>query len=137
MDQSGPPQNRKSHRAPVLLNANLIVGGKTHVVRLRNLSEDGALVEAADFPPEGVEAFFERKDLRVRSTLIWVHGQFAGIKFGRPLKSEDVLRHVPTPQPLKKLEFKRPALACRPLSAPERKMLDRWMTNSPVAKPGE
>lgn len=129
MDQSGAPQNRKSHRAPVLLKAKLLVGGKTHVVKLRNLSEDGALVEADDFPPQGIDAFFERNDLLVRSTIIWVHGKFAGIKFGRSLKSEDVLRHVATPPPPKPLVFKRPGLACRQLSNYERRMLDRWMTD--------
>lgn len=130
MDQSGVPQNRQSHRAPVLLKATLVVGGKAHVVKLRNLSEHGALVEADDFPPEGIDAQFQRNELNVRSTVIWVHGNYAGIKFGRPLKSEDVLRHVPTPQKPKHIEFKRPGLACRPLSNYERRMLERWMTDS-------
>ena len=129
MDQSGAPQNRKSHRAPVLLKADLIVGGKTHVVRLRNLSEDGALVESDDFPPEGIDGFFARNELKVRCTVVWVAGNFAGIRFGRPLKSEDVLRHVSKRVPPKQLEFKRPGLACRPLSTYERRMLDRWMTD--------
>lgn len=129
MDQSGAPQNRKSHRAPVLLKANLIVGGKAHVVRLRNLSEDGALVEAEDFPPEGIDAFFERNELRVRCTIVWIQGHFAGIKFGRPLKSDDVLCHIAKPAPPKQLQFKRPGLACRPLSSYERRMLERWMTD--------
>lgn len=130
MDQSGAPQNRQSRRAPVLLKATLVVGGKAHVVKLRNLSEHGALVEADDFPPEGIDALFQRNELNVRSTLIWVHGNYAGIKFGRPLKSEDVLRHVPTPRPPKKIEFKRSGLACRPISAHERKMLERWMMDA-------
>ncbi len=129
MDQSGVPQNRKSHRAPVMLTANLHVGGKVHIVRLRNLSEDGALVQADDFPPEGIDAFFERNELKVGCTVIWVHGSFAGIKFGRPLKSEEVLRHVPIPAQPKQLEFKRPGLACRPITSYERRMLDRWMTD--------
>lgn len=137
MDQSGTFQKRQSHRAPVLLKANLIVNGKAYGVRLRNLSEEGALVQSDEFPPEGIHAFFERKDLRVPSRVIWVQGQFAGIKFGRPLKSEDVLRNVPTPLPPKQLQFKRPGLACRQLTTYERKMVEHWMTNSPVAKPGE
>ena len=128
MNQSGTPQNRRSHRAPVLLKATLHVGGKAHVVKLRNLSEHGALVESDDFPPEGIEAVFERNELSVRCTVVWVHGQYAGIRFGRPLKSEDVLHHVSTPQPPNQLKGKRSGLACRPLSAYERQMLERWMT---------
>ena len=137
MDQSPSSHNRKSHRAPVLLKADLIVGGRGYTVRLRNLSEEGALVESEDFPPEGVDAVFERNDLRVRSTLVWVHGRYAGIKFERPIKAEDVLRHVPKPQRAQQPEFKRPGLACRPLSQAERKLVERWMTQSPVGKPGD
>ena len=129
MDQSGAPHNRRPHRAPVLLTATLHVGGKAHPVKLRNLSEDGALVESEDFPPEGIDAIFERNELRVKSVVVWVEGRFAGIRFGRPLKSADVLRHVPTPQRPKPLEFKRSGLACRPISAYERAMLERWMTD--------
>ena len=32
--------------------------------------------------------------------------------------------------------FKRPGIACRPLTAAERKMVERWMTDSPVGRPG-
>jgi hypothetical protein len=35
-----------------------------------------------------------------------------------------------------KPDFKRPGLACRPLSAYERKMLERWMTALPIP-PGD
>lgn len=137
MDQSGIPQQRRSQRERVLLQAVLIVGAKRHAVKLRNLSADGALVESADLPSEGADAFFERNDLRVRSTVVWVHGHYAGIRFGRPLKSEDVLRHVPPPRPSLRPEFKRPGLACRPLTTAERKMVERWMTAAPLPRPGD
>ncbi len=130
MDQSGVPHNRRPHRAPVLLTATLHVGGKAHPVKLRNLSEDGALVESDDFPPEGIDAIFERNALRVRSSVVWVEGHFAGIRFGRPLKSEDVLRRVAKPRTPKQLEFKRPGLASRPLSAYERSMLEHWIADA-------
>lgn len=137
MDHSGAPQNRRSHRASVLLTANLVVDGTGFLVKLRNLSEEGALVEADRLPPEGSVAKFERNELGAKSLVVWVQGRFAGIKFGRSLKSSEVLRHVPRPRPPQQLKFKRPGIACRPLTAAERKMVERWMTNSPVAKIGE
>ena len=137
MDQSDAPTNRRSPRAPVLLTANLIVSGESYVVKLRNLSEDGVLVEADELPAEGAVAKFERNELNVKCTVIWVHGRCAGVKFARPLKTESVLRHVPRPRPVQPAVFKRPSLACRPLAPGERKMLERWMTDISVSRPGD
>lgn len=129
MDQSDAPSKRRTRRAPVMLTANLAVAGANYEVRLRNLSEDGVLVEGDELPPEGAVAKFERNELSVKSTVVWVEGRFAGVKFGRPLKSESILRHVPRPRPPEPMVFKRPSLACRQLTAPERKMVERWMTD--------
>lgn len=137
MDQSSISQNRRSRRAPVLLAASIEVAGVAEPVKLRNLSEDGALIEGERLPLEGVTAFFERNELRVKSHVVWVHGNYAGVAFNRPLKSEEVLRNVPKPRQQIQPEFKRPGLACRPLTTDERKMVERWMTSSPVAHPGD
>lgn len=112
-----------------MLTANLAVAGVKYEVKLRNLSEDGVLVEGDELPVEGSVAKFERNGLSVKSTIVWVEGRFAGVRFGRSLKSENILRHVPKPRPLEPTVFKRPSLACRPLSVPERKMVERWMTD--------
>ena len=106
-------------------------------VKLRNLSEEGALVEGDQLPLEGSTTFFERNELRVKSRVAWVHGSFAGLAFARPLRKEEVLRNVPSPRPRLKADFRRPGLACRPLSPEERKLVERWMTESPVRRPGE
>ena len=45
MDESSMMQNRRSRRSPVLLAATVDVGGKPVAVKLRNLSEEGALIE--------------------------------------------------------------------------------------------
>jgi hypothetical protein len=136
MDESSLTQNRRARRSPVLLAASLEVAGVVTPVKLRNLSEDGALVEGDRLPLEGSTTFFERNDLRIKSRVAWVHGKFAGIAFARPLQKEQVLRNVPQPRPKTQLDFRRPGLACRPLSAEERKLVERWMTDSPV-RPGE
>jgi hypothetical protein len=137
MDESSMIQSRRSRRAPVLLAATIEVDGVPQTVKLRNLSEEGALVEGERLPPEGSTSFFQRNELRLKSRVIWVQGRYAGVAFARPLKPEEVLRNIPQPRPKAQLDFRRPGLACRPLTAYERKMLERWMTTSPVAKLGE
>lgn len=137
MDESGMMKNRGSRRSPVLLTATVEIDGAAAPVKLRNISELGALIEGERLPEEGAETYFERKELRLKSRVVWVHGRYAGVAFGRPLKPEEVLRHVPNPRPKAQQEFRRPGLSCRPLSDYERRMLETWMTASPVTTLGE
>lgn len=130
-------KNRRSRRAPVLLAATVEVTGCPVAVKLRNLSEEGALIEGDNLPLEGSTTFFKRNELRLRSRLVWVHGRYAGVAFDYPLKPEQVLRNIPKPKPRAQLDFRRPGLACRPLSDYERRMLERWMTASPLGSVGE
>jgi hypothetical protein len=137
MDESSLTQNRRGRRSPVLLAASVEVAGTSQDVKLRNLSQEGALIEGDRLPLEGATTFFERNDLRVKSRVIWVHGRFAGLAFARPLQQEQVLRNVPAPRPRIQADFRRPGLACRPLTDDERRMVERWMTAAPVSKLGE
>jgi len=130
-------KNRRSRRAPVLLAATVEVTGQPVAVKLRNLSEEGALIEGDNLPLEGSSTYFERNELRLLSRVVWVHGRYAGVAFDHPLKPEQVLRNIPKPKPLAQIDFRRPGLACRPLSDYERRMLERWMTASPMGSIGE
>lgn len=137
MDQSSITHNRSSRRSPVLLAASVEVGGATQAVKLRNLSKDGALIEGDALPVEGSSTLFCRNDLSVRARVAWVQGRFAGLAFERSLEKEEVLRNVPKPKARIQPEFRRPGLACRPLSEDERRMIERWMTTAPVPRPGD
>ena len=108
MDESSMFKNRRSRRAPVLLAATIEVDGVAQPVKLRNLSEDGALIEGDRLPAEGSTSFFQRSELRLKSRIIWVHGRYAGVAFARPLKCEELLRNIPQPRPKAQLEFRRP-----------------------------
>lgn len=131
-------QNRRSRRSNVLLAATLEAGGAVVPVKLRNLSEEGALVEGDHLPVEGSSVLFERKELRVPSRVAWVQGRYAGIAFSAKLPAQDVLRHIPPPRTPRTNDYRRPGLACRELSATERQMVERWMTApSPQNKVGE
>ena len=137
MDESSMMKDRRSRRSPVLLAATLEVAGRPVPVKLRNLSEEGALVEGDRLPIEGSTTFFERNELRLKSRIVWIQGRYAGVAFDERLKPEQVLRNVPAPKPRAQGDFRRPGLACRPLSEYERRMVERWMTSSPVASPGD
>lgn len=132
MDESSMNKDRRSRRSPVLMAATIEIDSVPHPVKLRNLSEEGALVEGEQLPAEGTTTFFERKELRVRSRIVWVHDRFAGVAFERPLKAEEVLRHVPAPKPAARPEYRRPGLAPQPISAEERKMIEGWMASGTI-----
>jgi hypothetical protein len=137
--QAESDADRRSRRAPVLLAATIEFGRCSRPVKVRNISENGALVEGDRLPPEGSTGTFTRNELFVGFTVVWVQGRYAGVAFVRALDREEVLHHVPqTKQPERYTPaFKRPGLACRPLTPYERKNLERWMTAAPVASLGE
>jgi hypothetical protein len=139
MDESSITQNRRSRRSPVLLTATVYVAGLPVSVKLRNLSEQGALIESDRLPPEGAETMFERKEIRLKSRVVWVEGKYAGVAFDVPLNREEVLRHIPQPKPKAPgdFDFRRPGFACRPLSDYERQNLERWLATAPIGRPGD
>ena len=137
MDESIIKHHLRTRREPVLLTASIEVAGVPHPVKLRNLSEEGALIEGDHLPLEGSTTFFERNELRVKGRVVWVLGGYDGAAFDRPLQPEEVLRSVHRPKRLIRPEFRRPGLACRPLTSDERLMIERWMTAASVSPLGE
>lgn len=126
MDQSESVQNRRSNRSPVLLSAKIEHKGAADFVRLRNLSPEGALIEAHVLPEQGSDVVFERNGLRVRARVVWTESGFAGVAFERPLALEEVLRHVPKPRQTFEQKYRRPGLACEPLREADRRMVQLW-----------
>src|SRR6059058_3395967 len=110
MDESNVTQNRRSRRSPVLLTATIDIAGAPVVVKLRNLSKDGALIEGDRLPVEGTATFFQRNELGLTSRVVWVQGKFAGVAFDTPLEPEEVLRQIPRPKPKAQADFRRPGL---------------------------
>ena len=128
MDESVPNQNRRSRRSNVLLKATLELPGVSLPVILRNLSQDGALVQAEDLPEAGLRVLFHRQGLSVPSRVAWSHCNHAGLEFEFPLFPGEMLRHVPSPAtrkpppPIKK----RPGFAAKPLTEAERMLIEQW-----------
>src|SRR5258708_37407993 len=106
MDESSVTQNRRSRRSPVLLAATIEIAGLPVVVKLRNLSKDGALIEGDRLPPEGSATYFQRNELRLKSRVVSVQDKYAGDVFHTPLKPEEVLRQTPRPMPNAHVDFR-------------------------------
>ena len=129
MDGSAPTQNRRSDRSKVMLTATLATRDASLAVTLRNLSCEGALVQAESLPEAGTRVLFHRQGLSVPSRIAWSHAGHAGVEFEFPLFPGELIRHVPTigrkpPPPIKK----RPGFAPQRLSEAERRLIERWAT---------
>ena len=111
--------------------AELVGETGTASVKLRNLSEHGALVEGRDLPAPGTVVRFRKGDLDLSSKVAWVEGTKAGVAFDELLATETVLRHVPAPKPARKLDFRRPPVKSHVLSEGEREIAARWIFGSP------
>ena len=128
MDESSVTQNRRSNRTNVMLSAQLEMAGQAQGVVLRNLSEGGALIEGKWLPAQGSTVMFVRNDLRVPARVAWVEGTFAGVAFECRLERSEILRQVPKPREKFEPQFRRPGLACSPLSEADRRMVQLWAT---------
>jgi hypothetical protein len=135
MDMSQSAQNRQSRRSPVFLTATIEGSSGIVSVVLRNMSETGALVEGDRLPEEGETVFFERKAIRVKARVVWVHERFAGVAFTRELQREELLRNIPQPRARTGTDIRRPGFVSKPLTESERKVLEMWMTQVPTLGP--
>lgn len=129
MDETLPRQNRRHSRSNVFFRATLETSFASVPVMLRNLSQDGALIRGEGLPEEGSRVLFHRDGLCVPSRIAWSHCGHAGLQFDFPLYPKEMLRHVPEPQRRPEVPIKRrPGLACKPLTAAERSLIERWAT---------
>lgn len=132
-------QNRRSRRSPVLLAASIDVAGAERPVKLRNLSEEGALIEGEHLPAAGSRAVFCRNDLKLQSEVVWVHGKYAGLAFDQALDRSEVLRHVPRrdARPVPPQLYSRPAVSRHELTPAERRWIEDWVSTSGYDRLGE
>ena len=127
MNEITNSQNRKSQRSQVLLSATLEHGGGSQAVKLRNLSEEGALVESEKLPIEGTTVHFIRNDLNAPGRVVWVSGRYAGIAFSDKLDPAEVLRHIPAPRPKIQPRYWRPGITTTQLNSEQRRLAESWM----------
>jgi hypothetical protein len=80
----GSAEDRASPRTNLLLAATAEVGGRSLPVRIRNLSETGALVEGTGLPDAGMKLVLARGELHVAAVVAWAAGGRRGVKFDGP-----------------------------------------------------
>ncbi len=131
MDKTIQSQNRRSRRSRVLMAAILRTDDGDHPVRLRNLSENGALVEAETLPVVGSAVRFRKGELNLAARVAWIEDGRAGVAFDSVLDTESVMRHIPVPQAPRKLDFRRPPIKSQQLSPGERKIAEDWIFGTP------
>ncbi|MDP9085606.1 MAG: hypothetical protein M3N02_02430 [Pseudomonadota bacterium] len=115
----------------MLLTASIEFSGTALPIKLRNLSSEGALIEADKLPVEGSEVLFRKADLIVAGRIAWVEGKRAGLAFAEKLAPEAVLRHIPAPRPRVQADFRRPGLGSQRLSRDEQRFGDDFLSRSP------
>ncbi len=78
---------RRSKRLRVFLRATLTTyRGEQQPVRVRDISEGGILVEAAQSPGVGERITLSCSGHQLEGTVIWYRGSWSGIAFERPLR---------------------------------------------------
>lgn len=127
-------QKRRSKRSLVLLAAKVRIAGVAKDVRLRNLSQNGALLEADDLPKVGCDVVFERGETIVPARVAWAAGGRFGIEFLEPIEESEVLVHVGRPRaqpaPVPPRMVRRTGFRGGTLTEAERKIAAAWVNPS-------
>jgi hypothetical protein len=121
---------RGNKRSLVLLTAKVKADGAETEVRLRNLSQKGALLEA-DLPPKlGTDLVFERGETKVKARVAWVSDHRFGIEFLVPIEESEVLVHVGRAKPMTPgpaATFRRSGIRPSALTPGEAKIAAAWV----------
>ena len=128
---------RGSKRARVLLAAKIRAGAAEIDVRLRDLSQKGALVEGKGIPPLGSDIVFCRGSICVPARVAWASDGRAGLEFAYQVDETEVLvqlKRTTTDQNTPR--FRRPGLG-EDMSEQEKKLARMWGVSVGIAVPGE
>ncbi|TFI60020.1 PilZ domain-containing protein [Sphingomonas parva] len=129
---------RSSKRARVLLAAKLRSGPAETDVRLRDLSQKGALIEGKCIPPVNSDVVFCRGSICVPARVAWTGEGRAGLEFAYMIDESEVLvqlKRTTTDQNTPR--FRRPRLMGEDMSEHEKKLAHLWGVSVGIAVPGE
>jgi hypothetical protein len=76
-------------RKNLLLAATIEAGALSAPVRIRNLSETGALIDGAALPDVGTELTLRRLEIEIGATVVWRTGGRCGIRFTGNVSVDD------------------------------------------------
>ena len=75
----------RAPRTNLLLSATIKSGAGEAAVRVRNLSDGGAMLEGGDLPLPGERLLLHRATLSVAGTCVWRNDTRCGMRFDRPV----------------------------------------------------
>lgn len=78
---AGAEAPSRASRTNLLLSASIEADGVSGPVRIRNLSENGAMLEGATLPPVGTRLVLRRLHLEISATVIWADRSRCGVRF--------------------------------------------------------
>jgi len=126
---------RQAKRNRVLLAAKIEAGGMEIDVRLRDLSQKGALIECQRVPPAGTEVVFHRGSITVPARIAWAAANRAGLEFAYMIDESEVLVQLRrTPVDQNQPRFRRPGLG-EGLSDQEKKLAQLWGVSVGISVP--
>lgn len=92
-----PTDPRVGIRSNVFLNATMVADGRSTHVRVRNISQQGALVDGSPLPPEGSKVELKRGSLSTIGEIAWRTEAQCGIRFAVPVDVPSWVRRVGQP----------------------------------------
>jgi len=85
-EQPAPPRQPRKN---LMLAASIEAGGLRAPVRIRNLSEGGAMLDGAALPDVGATLVLHRAEIDVGATVVWREAGRCGIRFNNVVASVD------------------------------------------------
>ncbi len=82
-------QHARPPRKNLLLAATIEAGALSAPVRIRNLSETGALIDGAALPEVGTELTLRRLEIEIGATVVWRAAGRCGIRFAGAVCVDD------------------------------------------------
>ena len=80
-----PTESRRAERRGLFMSAQLLVDGQDWPIRVRNISETGAMVEGMRLPETGAVEL-RRADHRIVASIAWAQGKRRGLRFHRSIE---------------------------------------------------
>jgi hypothetical protein len=121
---------RRHRRFRVLLSASLITTTNEFMVKLRDLSCTGAMVEGMRLPPAGTDLILKRGGLEIFAAVAWSEGRHAGLTFEEAISETELLSQIhqaPAQNAaVVELEKRRPGFKGGRLSAEDRELVAEW-----------
>jgi hypothetical protein len=84
--ENGRSETRIASRSNVFLAATLYTESGAFPVRIRNISDHGAMLEGAGLPGEGKKVRIQRATLSASAEIAWQRDQFRGLWFKEPIE---------------------------------------------------